>query len=47
MREYRRFVPKVAADHQQRIELIDRGDRETPEAGRRGVIGLVAEICLP
>ena len=46
MREHRHFAAQVAADDQQRIELVDAGDGQTAETGRRRIRGLVAEIRL-
>jgi hypothetical protein len=44
--EQGRFAAQVAADDEQCIELVDRGDREPAQAGRGGIGCLVAEIRL-
>ncbi len=46
MRQHRRFAAQVRADHQQRVELIDVGDREPTQARRRRIGILVADIRL-
>jgi hypothetical protein len=46
VREQWRFTAQIAAHDEQRIELVDRGDRETAQAGRGGIGSLVAEIRL-